>query len=296
MSHANLNRRSRGDEAVRSSRPTLLTRAAFSTSLRHQVATSLSPRMLTFLSQVPDLTFLTLRFQPAPSAPSAASAASAVKNRFVSIPGFFPTSLRHHVATSLSLRMLTFPSQVPAIINSNDQIACEDFRPNACAHRHARTLNCRLFFCKSLQSSFSLSHHGSRPLFAQRTSLAGQRTRGGVGNATERLLWGNQLVAGLTAKRFVITVVQTLGSPLTDLTLFNPFYPHLLISTRWAEGAPEPISLPAFPTSLRPRLSSAKIRSSPLVSIHGSLFRQTCVILTQPKHPTLDFALSTLHS
>ena len=31
---------------------------------------------------------------------------------------------------------------------------------NACArraHRHARTVNCRLFFCKSLQSSFSLS-------------------------------------------------------------------------------------------------------------------------------------------
>ena len=208
MSHANLNRRSRGDEAVRSSRPTLLTRAAFSTSLRHQVATSLSPRMLTFLSQVPDLTFLTLRFQPAPSAPSAASAASAVKNRFVSIPGFFPTSLRHHVAMSLSPRMSTFPSQVPAIINSNDQIACEDFRPNACAHRHARTLNCRLFFCKSLQSSFSLSHHDSR---------------------SESLLWGNQLVAGLTAKRFVITVVQTSGSPLPAFTIFTPkkFHPSL---------------------------------------------------------------------
>ena len=192
MSHANLNRRSRGDEAVRSSRPTLLTRAAFSTSLRHQVATSLSPRMLTFLSQVPDLTFLTLRFQPRPRHP------------------------RHPRLTSGGM---VFPKSTSVYIKTHSPRAHIGLRQSSRAswpswsHRHARTDNCRLFFCKSLQSSFFLSHHGSRPLFAQRTSLAGQRTRGGVGNATERLLRGNRLVPGLTAKRFVITVVQTLGSP-----------------------------------------------------------------------------------
>ena len=39
---------------------------------------------------------------------------------------------------------------------------------------------------------------------------------------SERLSRGNQLVAGLTAKRFVITVVQTLGSPLPVFTIFRP--------------------------------------------------------------------------
>ena len=52
----------------------------------------------------------------------------------------------------------------------------------------------------------------------------GEQTGGGVGNATERLSWGNELVAGLTAKRFVSPVVQTSGSPLSDLSLFIGIY------------------------------------------------------------------------
>ena len=79
-----------------------------------------------------------------------------------------------------------------------------------------------------IRGSLLPPHHDPRPPFAKRTSFIGQQIGGGVGNATERLSWGNQLVAGLTAKRFVITVVQTLESPLPAITLFNRLPPLVL--------------------------------------------------------------------
>ena len=85
-------------------------------------------------------------------------------------------------------RQSTFPSQVVDLT-----FLTLLFHP----HRPARG------FAKSLAARMSTfpSHHDSR---------------------SERLSWGNQLVAGLTAKRFVITVVQTLGSPLSATPNSDP--------------------------------------------------------------------------
>ena len=112
------------------------------------------------------------------------------------------------------------------------------------------------------------SHHDSRPLFAQRTSFIGQQIGGGVGNATERLLWGNHLVAGLTAKRFVIIVVQPSGSPLPAFTIFT---------------ATSSSQVPAF-TIFTPKKISRSILPSfaslPLVKSHRSVNKSAQVPAT----------------
>jgi hypothetical protein len=130
---------------------------------------------------------------------------------FSSLPPVKLPSLRR----SHSARMLTFSSQVPAIINSN-----------LFFHSSTRTPACFLPFgvhplgCLLLHNQFADQQPESRPHFAQRTSFGGQHSRGGTGSPnestfpshhdsrSERLLWGNQLVAGL-------------GSPLTDLTFLT---------------------------------------------------------------------------
>ena len=147
-----------------------------------------------------------------------------------------PTSPCRQVARSLHRhlfpRMSTFPSQVPATTNSdhlslglitvNRSRTCASanlpsaFVPPSSTCRQVATPP-RPFSC---ESTFT-PHHNSRPRFTKRTSFLGQQTRGGVGNATERLEWGNTLVAGLTAKRFVFSVVQTLGSPQNTLNVLD---------------------------------------------------------------------------
>ena len=63
---------------------------------------------------------------------------------------------------------------------------------------------------------------------------------------SESPIRGNTLVTGLTAKRFVITVVQTLGSQILLLISHEPklITYHLSLITspnRWCDGPPEPI-------------------------------------------------------
>ena len=59
------------------------------------------------------------------------------------------------------------------------------------------TLRCPQPKLTDERCSLSSGDHVSRPQFAKRSSPVGKPTCGGVGNATDRLLWGNHLVAGL---------------------------------------------------------------------------------------------------
>jgi hypothetical protein len=127
--------------------------SALPTSLRRHVTTSLPPTLSTFPSQPVDLTFLTL-FNPshlfASSAVHAVNAQHSPLNSFFrrkslqssfslsQVPAFtiftlkkFLRALRSIFRKSLGFELSTFPSEVPAIINSNDQIACEALRLNA---------------------------------------------------------------------------------------------------------------------------------------------------------------------
>jgi hypothetical protein len=79
---------------------------------------------------------------------------------------------------------------------------------------------------------------------------------------SEHLSWGNQFVAGL-------------GSPLPDLTLFNPFYPHSLIAFRSGEKATRFLPLNAQRSTLNLVLPS----------------QVPAFTIFTPKNPTPHFAL-----
>lgn len=91
------------------------------------------------------------------------------------VPSRCPASQRHHVATSRSPRMLTFLTQVPAITNSNLQ----SLFPTSPRRHVTPSLpqKCRLFFCKSLQSSFSPSQPLAFTIFTLKKSAPGSHTQ-----------------------------------------------------------------------------------------------------------------------
>src|SRR5687768_603530 len=94
-----------------------------------------APRQSTFPSQILDLTFLTLRFQPRPRHPRDPRSTSCMTHFRKNTSVYIKThSLRAHVRLTQFSRASWHPW----------------------LHRPARPVNCRLFFCKSLQSFFSL--------------------------------------------------------------------------------------------------------------------------------------------
>src|SRR5687767_820996 len=92
-------------------------------------------RQSTFPSQILDLTFLTLRFQPRPRHPRDPRSTSCMTHFRKNTSVYIKThSLRAHVRLTQFSRASWHPW----------------------LHRPARPVSCRLFFCKSLQSFFSL--------------------------------------------------------------------------------------------------------------------------------------------
>ena len=207
---------------------------AFPTSLRRRDATSLPIRMLTFHSQViakANFDHQNVCEEKIDSCP------------FVFLRGSFALPLLCALCVSvvqdsiafLPRRMSTFPTEVTAITNSNLQPLLPTSLHRKISDQKAKIRNLREAFPSHPLAITNLTHSNLQPLLP--TSLRRHLTESLLlsqltaftiftmqvpaftvftphhDSRSERLLWGNQLVAGLTVKRFVITVVQTLGSP-----------------------------------------------------------------------------------